>query len=139
MEQLKGGQIIIFHIKNKIYDYAVTSRFLCSRGPYPNDQIFKDLGLNKINFCSDCYGYDPYDGDWPESKLNDFTALTRAVEALFPYCDEVTVDGNIVYSKSEKIIFKEPESSISSSKSESSDIIDFESIVQTTKIKLTFI
>ena len=61
------------------------------------------------------------------------------IEALFPYCDKVTVDGNIVYSKSEKTIFKESESSISSSKLESSNIIDFESIVKNPKIKLIFI
>ena len=138
MEQLKEGQEVIFTIKDTDYIYTVDTEYLSIQGLFRNDKIFEDLGLNKINFCSDCYGYDPYDGDWPESKYNDFAALTRAVESLFPYCDEVTVDGNIVYSKSEKTIFKEPESS-TSFKSEFSDIIDFESIVQTPKIKLIFI
>lgn len=139
MEQLKEGQEVIFTIKDTDYIYTVYTEYLNSQGLFRNDKIFEDLGLNKINFCSDCYGYDPYDGDWPESKFNDFTALTRVVEALFPYCDKVTVDRNIVYSKSEKSIPKEPESSISSFNSESPINIDFESIVQTTKIKLTFI
>ena len=129
MEQLKKGQIVIFHIKSKIYTYVVVSCFLCSRDPHPNNKIFKDLGLDSYKFCSNFYGYEPDIGDWPSSRNKDYAALTRVVEALFPYCDEVIVDGNIVYSKSEKTIFKEPESSISSSKSESSDIIDFESIV----------
>ena len=112
MEQLREGQKIIFTIKDKI---------------------------DKVKFANSAYGYTSGNGNWPESKMADFAALTRLVETLFRYCDEVTVDGNIVYSKSGKAIFKEPESSISSSKSESSDIIDFESIVQTSKIKLVFI
>ena len=139
MEQLNSGDKIIFSIKDSNYIYTIYSKYLNVKGSFFNDQIFEDLGLNKFNFCSDCYGYNPGVGDWPESKDKDYAALTRVVEALIPYCDKVTVNGNIVYSKSEKTIFKEPESSISSSKSKSSDIIDFESIIQTTKIKLTFI
>ena len=131
MEQLKCGQKIVFTIKDKNYIYTVYSNHLCIKGAGYNNQIFKDLGLDKFKFCSDCYGYNPYRGDWPESENGDYAALTRVVEALFPYCDKVTVDGNIVYSKSEK--------SISSSKSESSDIIDFESIVNNQTIKLVFI
>ena len=83
-----------------------------------------------MKFANSVYGYDSLGGDWPSCKCADFAALTRLVEALFPYCDKVTVNGNIVYSKSEKTIFKEPESS---------DIIDFESIVKSQTIKLTFI
>ena len=139
MEQLKEKQKVVFTTEYKIYTYIVYSSYLSSTGPYSNGQMFIDLGLNRYKFCSDCYGYEINSGSWPESESGDYAALTRAVEALFPYCDKVTVDGNIVYSKSEKNIFKEPESSISSSKSESSDIIDFESIVQTPKIKLIFI
>lgn len=138
MEQLRCGQIIIFHIKNKIYDYAVTSRFLCSRGPYPNDQIFKALGLNSYKFCSNSYGYEPDGGVWPSIRDRDYAALTRVVEALFPYCDDVTVDDKVVYSSSGESISIKSDSS-ASSKLESSDIIDFESIVQKPKIKLIFI
>ena len=139
MEQLKEGQRIVFTIKDKIYTYEVFSSYLRSRDPHPNDQIFKDLELDPYKFCSDCYGYEPNNGAWPTSKNKDYAALTRVVEALFPYCDKVTVDENIVYSKSENTISTEIETSIYSSKLESSDIIDFESIVQTPKIKLTFI
>ena len=139
MEQLNSGYKIIFTIKDKNYIYTVYSQHLCIKGSGYNDQIFTDLKLDKFKFCSDCYGYEPGKGDWPESKNRDYTALTRVVEALFPYCNEVTVNDEIVYSKSEKTIFKESESSISSSKLESSDIIDFESIVKNPKIKLTFI
>ena len=139
MEQLKMGQEIIFTIKDKNYIYIVYPKHLSIKNLEYNDQIFKDLKLDKYKFFSNCYGYEPGVGSWPESKNEDYFALTKVVVALFPYCDEVTVDGNIVYSKSEKPIFKESESSISSSKLESSDTIDFESIIQITKIKLTFI
>ena len=139
MNQLKNGQKIIFIIKDKNYFYTVYSQHLCLRSSGDNDKIFKDLKLDKFKFCFDCYGYAPGTGDWPESKDRDYAALTRIVEALFPYCDKVIIDNEIVYSKSEKTIFKESESSISCSKSESSDIIDFESIVKNQKIKLTFI
>ena len=139
MEQLKNKQEVVFTIKDEDYTYRVYPCYLSSMGTFTNGQIFIDLNLDKYKFCSDCYGYKTDCGAWPNSKDKDYAALTRAVEALFPYCDKVTVDGKVVYSKSEKTIFKEPESSNSSSKSESSDIIDFESIVQTSKIKLTFI
>ena len=139
MENLKEWQKVVFTIKDKIYTYEVFSSYLSSRDPHPNDQIFKDLKLDKYKFFSNCYGYEPGVGSWPESKNGDYFALTKVVVALFPYCDEVTVDGNIVHFKSKNIIFKKSESSISSSKLESSDTIDFESIIQTTKIKLTFI
>lgn len=139
MEQLNSGDKIIFTIKDRNYIYTVLSQYLNNKGSHYNDQIFKDLKLDKFKFCYDYYGYEPGKGDWPESKNRDYTALTRVVEALFPYCNEVTVNDEVVYSKSEKTIFKESESSISCSKSESSDIIDFESIVKNQKIKLTFI
>ena len=139
MEQLKEGQEIVFTIKDKDYKYEVYTNYLQKLGGGYNDEIFLDLKLDTKKFANSAYGYDSIEGDWPESKFGDFAALTRLVEALFPYCDKVTVDGNIVYSKSEKTIFKESESTIAFSKSESSDIIDFESIVQTPKIKLTFI
>ena len=139
MEQLKMGQEIIFTIKDKNYIYIVYPKHLSIKNLEYNDQIFKDLKLDKYKFFSNCYGYEPGVGSWPESKNEDYFALTKVVVTLFPYCDEVTVDGNIVYSKSKNTIFKKSESSISSSKLESSDTIDFESIIQTTKIKLTFI
>lgn len=138
MEQLKNGQEVIFTIKDKNYKYEVHKSFL-KEEDFHNDQIFIDLKIDQVKFAYSAYGYHPGNGYWPESNYGDFAALTRIVEALFPYCDKVIVDNEIVYSKSEKTIFKESESSISSSKSESSDTINFESIIQTTKIKLTFI
>ena len=130
MEQLKMGQEIIFTIKDKNYIYIVYPKHLSIKNLEYNDQIFKDLKLDKYKFFSNCYGYEPGVGSWPESKNEDYFALTKVVEALFPYCDEVTVNNKIVYSSSKKNLFI---------KSKSSDTSDFESIIQTTKIKLTFI
>ena len=139
MEQLKEGQRIVFTIKDKNYKYEVCTNYLQKLEGGYNDKIFLDLKLDTKKFANSAYGYDSDEGDWPESRFEDFAALTRLVEALFPYCDKVTVDGNIVYSKSENTVSKKLKPSTSYSTSESSDIIDFESIVQTTKIKLTFI
>ena len=129
MEQLKNGQIIIFTIKDKNYKYEVHKSFLKEENSH-NDQIFIDLKIDQVKFAYSAYGYHPGNGYWPESNYGDFAALTRIVEALFPYCDKVTVDGNIVYSKSEKS---------NSSSNPEFPIINFESIVQTKTIKLTFI
>ena len=138
MEQLKKGQKVVFTTEYKIYTYIVYPSYLSSTGPYSNGQMFIDLGLDRNKFCSDCYGYQADGGSWPESKKEDYVALTRVIEALFPYCYKVTVDGKVVYSKSENTIFKEPEASISSFNPESL-IIDFESIVKSQTIKLVFI
>ena len=129
MEQLKEKQKVVFTIKDKNYKYEVYKSFLKEESAY-NDQIFIDLKIDKVKFADSAYGYTSSNDNWPESRYEDFAALTRLVEALFPYCDKVTVDGKIVYSKSENTIFKEPESSIN---------IDFESIVKSQTIKLTFI
>ena len=139
MENLKEWQKVVFTIKDKKYKYEVRSDFLNNLEKSFNDEIFLDLKLDKVDFANSAYGYNSLGGDWPSSKHADYSALTRIVEALFPYCDEVTVNDKVVYSKSKKTIFKGPESSTSSSKLESSDIIDFESIIQTPRIKLTFI
>lgn len=138
MEQLKERQEVVFTIKDENYKYKVCENYLKAESGF-NDQIFSNLKLDKLKLADSAYGYKTPGGIWPESNSRDFAALTRLVEALFPYCDKVTVDRNIVYSKSEKTIFKEPESSVFSSKLESSDIIDFESIVQKPKIRLNFI
>ena len=125
MEQLKEGQRIVFTIKDKNYKYEVCTNYLQKLEGGYNDKIFLDLKLDTKKFANSAYGYDSDEGDWPESRFEDFAALTRLVKALFPYCDKVTVDGNIVYSKSEKTIFKEPESFDSSPNPEFSDIINF--------------
>ena len=137
MEQLKYGQEVIFTIKDKNYKYEVCKSFLHEENAY-NDKIFVHLKLNKVTFADFAYGYTSGKGNWPESRCRDFAALTRLVENLFPYCDKVTIDGKVVYSKSEETISKEPESSISSSNPESL-IIDFESIVKSQTIKLIFV
>ena len=93
-------------IKSKKYKYEVWEIFLKEEHSY-NSQIFLDLKLDKVKFANSAYGYDSDGGDWPNSKFRDFAALTRLVEALFPYCDKVTVNDEVVYSLSKKPAFEE--------------------------------
>ena len=140
MEQLRERDIVIFTIKDKKYEHVVHDSFLALERD-DNDRIFLDLKLDKVKFADYAYGYASGGGDWPESKFKDFAALTRLVEALFPYCDEVTVNGKIVhfYSSSKIPINVESEYPVSFSETMPSINIDFESIVQKPKIKLNFI
>ena len=140
MEQLKEGQEIVFTIKDKNYKYKVYKSFLKEENVY-NDKIFLVLKLDKVKFANSVYGYDSLGGDWPSCNCADFAALTRLVEALFPYCDEVTVNGKVVhfYSSSKIPINVESEYPVSFSETMPSINIDFESIVQKPKIKLNFI
>lgn len=134
MEQLREGDIVIFTINSKKYKYTVWKDFLKTENEgASNNEIFFDLKLDKVKFANYAYGYESRGGDWPSSKFKDFAALTRLVEALFPYCDEVTVNGKVVH------FYSLSKPSIHEIKSESSDIINFESIVQKPKIKLNFI
>ena len=144
MEQLREGQEVIFTIKDKKYRYKVCINYIQKLEDGYNDEIFSDLKLDTKNFVNSAYGYISGEGNWPVSKHEDFAALTRLVENLFPYCDKVTVDDKVVYSLSKKPTFEEVpvpffEVELYSSKSDFSNIINFESIVQTSKIKLTFI
>ena len=140
MDQLREGDIVIFTVKDEKYEYAVCRDFLKEVHGY-NDKIFIDLKLDKVKFANYAYGYESIGGDWPESEYRDFAALTRLVENIFPYCDEVTVNGKVVhfYSLSKPSINVESEYPVSFSETMPSINIDFESIVQKPKIKLNFI
>ena len=140
MEQLRERDIVIFTIKDKKYEHVVHNSFLALEKD-DNDRIFLDLKLDKVKFANYAYGYESQGGDWPQSRFKDFAALTRLVEALFPYCDEVTVNGKVVhfYSSSKIPINVESEYPVSFSETIPSINIDFESIVQKPKIKLNFI
>ena len=141
MEQLVEGDLVIFTVKGKKYKYTVWKDFLREEDKGDNDKIFLDLKLDKVKFANYAYGYESRGGDWPSSRFKDFAALTRLVEALFPYCDEVTVNGKVVhfYSSSKIPINVESEYPVSFSETIPSINIDFESIVQKPKIKLNFI
>ena len=80
---LKRGDIVTFKVKDMVLEYEVSRSFLNMSAGAINRKIFEVLGLNATEFCKKYYGYKPYDGDWPESKPDDFEALTRVVKALF--------------------------------------------------------
>lgn len=62
--------------------HIVEETFLCPIGE-ENDIIFKELGINKRDFCKEHYGYDAPTGIWPSCENGDYAALTRVVKALF--------------------------------------------------------
>lgn len=96
--QLKGKEVcnfdsIIFNIKGEKYRYYVAHAHLSNLVDF-NDEIFKNLKINKWEFCKDIYGYIPtnyisnnIDRSFPESKYNDYGALTRVALALFKACE----------------------------------------------------
>lgn len=102
--QLKGKEVcnfdsIIFNIKGKEYRYYVTHTHLSNVVDF-NDEIFKNLEINKWEFCKDIYGYIPtnYSSNnidifrnrsFPESQYNDYGALTRVTLALFKICEKI--------------------------------------------------
>ena len=53
-----------------------------------NCAVFDRLGLNKVEFCTELYGYQAYDGDWPGSLGDDYGALKRVVMALYKIIEE---------------------------------------------------
>lgn len=98
--QLKGKEVcnfdfIIFNIKGKEYRYYVTHAYLSNLVDF-NDEIFKNLKINKWEFCKDIYSYIPtnyssynIDRSFPESKYDDYGALTRVTLALFKICEKI--------------------------------------------------
>lgn len=66
------------------HKYKVQQKFL-SNYCGPNYQIFQDLYIdNATEFCSKAYGYHAKEGcSWPECLLDDYSALTRCVLAIY--------------------------------------------------------
>ncbi len=88
-KELQLNDIIIFTIKKEILKYYVYSKFL--NHDVHNNIIFDILELNKNDkdkLAEKIYGYEINSGDWPESKENDFPALTRLVKELYLIIEE---------------------------------------------------
>lgn len=71
-----------------IYNYIVDSSFLYVNHSLDtlsatNDTIFQKLSIDKYIFCNEHYGYTHDGGGWPESRIKDYAALTRVVNALY--------------------------------------------------------
>lgn len=74
---------VYFYINGRQLKYSVHSDYLANELNCENREIFSILGINKEDFCRWHYGYTPYGGNWPISKVADFAALTRVVKALY--------------------------------------------------------
>jgi hypothetical protein len=86
---------VIFTVKGKTYEYQVKSCFCDLSSKTPNNIIFTKLNLNAKDFCTKHYGYQPYDGFWPECKGYDFEALTRVVNALYDEINKNPLPDNL--------------------------------------------
>ena len=90
---LSRGDVIIFEVDRTKIEYTVTPSFLFNSCNKPNDYIFKILDIeDKASFCKECYKYDPHNGYkedfFPESKTEDWKALTSVAFALLKLCEE---------------------------------------------------
>ena len=87
------GDIVIFKTNDENIEYEVYPSFLSCKIGKSNDYIFKVLDIkDKAEFCEECYGYKPkypYELDFfPQCKLLDYKALTRATFVLLNLCEE---------------------------------------------------
>lgn len=87
LEELKGNILVrgtpIYFDETK---YVVHDHYLsCHNGA--NDWIFNRLGVDKLRFCTEAYGYEPRNNGgssgWPELPFIDYEALTRVAIAIY--------------------------------------------------------
>jgi hypothetical protein len=64
--------------------YIVTASFLYNRGEGGNDAAIKAVGP-PVKLATLAYGYRSRGGDWPESKPEDYEALTRLTKLVFGF------------------------------------------------------
>jgi hypothetical protein len=73
--------------------HEVRHRFLWASSGN-NSAAFASLGMNddksKYTLASKVYGYQTVGGDWPESRVEDYEALTRLVLVLFAFLEGET-------------------------------------------------
>ena len=79
---IKLSDKIKFNIGGEIINYKVCSCFL-EESSFRNSLIFSKLGLDKVVFCTNAYGYKAAGGSFPECKSYDLAALHRVINALF--------------------------------------------------------
>lgn len=86
---IKLGDKIKFDVGGEIINYKVCGCFL-EESSFRNSLIFSKLGLDKIVFCTNAYGYKAAGGSFPECKSYDLAALHRAINALFDHMRGIT-------------------------------------------------
>ena len=82
-----------------------------------DDQVFKDLGVDKYKFCSKHYGHQSLRGEFhfsfPLSKENNFIGLTNLVIALMELSQEMVLHEEKMmqmmkeYLRDEELLYKE--------------------------------
>jgi len=77
---------IEFRIGDKVIRYNAQDRYLSHVGGC-NDKIFKELNVDKYDFCERAYGYEPNEGMFPECPKNSITSLIAVTFALFQACE----------------------------------------------------
>lgn len=80
--KITPGDRIVFNTDNV---YTVQRRYL-RNDLCENDQVFRDLGVDKVSFCEKAYGYKPYNygsSAFPECDIDDMEALLRVTKAIF--------------------------------------------------------
>jgi len=88
-ECLKLGDTVTFNVQGRAITYMVELRYLKlidRRTNEHNDLIFRLLNLNETEIATSNYGYACNyggSGSWPESKTEDYPALTRLVRYLY--------------------------------------------------------
>jgi len=81
---------LVFTIGDKNLTYYFASRFLANHNGW-NDEIFKVLGLDKIEFCTKSYGYQPRSGDFPECCKDCRKCLRQVAYDLFEECEKYSL------------------------------------------------
>ena len=82
---LELDDIVEFTIKGQKIEYKVWAKFLKTKGDN-NNKIFRILeisDIDKYKLAEKIYGYKTTKNQWPDSKNNDFSALTRLVKELY--------------------------------------------------------
>lgn len=101
---LKCGDIIVFKVNNKTLRYTASIRFLSFLNGC-NNAIFEELNIDKNTIATICYGYPPkiFSDKWfPESKDNDYEALTAIALALLRLCEITNMKQEKIKSEAEK-------------------------------------
>ena len=84
---LELDDIVIFTVNEETIEYTVTNCYLHNYRNH-NFRIFRILELDKSKLAVKTYGYKIDTGFWPESKINDYPALTRLVKELYTIIEE---------------------------------------------------
>jgi hypothetical protein len=82
-----------------------------------DDQVFKELGVDKYEFCSKHYGHQSFPGEFhfsfPPSKEDNFIGLTNVVIALMELSQQMALHEETMmnmmkeYLKDEELLYKE--------------------------------